>query len=71
MLAQKTNVCVGKMQKIFVVWLHKKIIAQIINIHTSGQNILLCFYNLTLETSLFFVQEVLFFDRIFSIFLVF
>ena len=71
MLAQKTNVCVGKMQKIFVVWLHKKIIAQIINIHTSGQNILLCFYNLTLETSLFFVHEVLFFDRIFSIFLVF
>lgn len=66
MLAQKANVCVGKMQKSFVVWLHKKIMAQL-TFTLFWSEYLALFLQLD-KTSLLFIHEVLFLTQSFLFF---
>lgn len=66
MLAQKTNACAGKMLKIFVVWLHKKIMAQL-TFTLFWSEYLALFLQLD-KTSLLFIHEVLFLTESFPFF---
>ena len=66
MFAQKTNACVGKMQNIFVVWLHKKIMAQL-TFTLFWSEYFALFLQLD-KTSLLFIHEVLFLTQSFLFF---